>query len=106
MSETDEMFSEEISKEELEFESKAKAERMQAMKKALEAGKPFKDLLLGREKEWKEVKGLISTHVYDILMVGNEIITRDFLAGIKHCVELIDTRIKECDSAFEALGKE
>lgn len=74
------------------------------LEKQLKATKPFKELLLGKDKEWEEAKNEVKAHIYSILMVGNEVVSRDFLAGIKHCIELFDARCEEFDSAFAKLG--
>lgn len=93
-------FTEEATAEDLALE----AENRKRLEKQLKATKPFKELLIGKEAEWSEVKNGIKDHIYSILMVGNEIVSRDFLSGIKHCIELIDERCNEFDDAFTKLG--
>ena len=75
-------------------------------KEDLRKYKPIKDLLKGREKEWDGTKEIVKTWIYENLMVGNEVVTRDFLAGIKFFTEIVDERLRVYDESFYNLGKE
>ena len=88
------------------LEEKARVEKAQAVKSSLEKCKPFKDFITGKEAEWEKVKDLIGLTAYQLPAVGNEIITKDFIAGIRYCTELIDGRVQEFNKAFEEFGKE
>lgn len=89
-----------------EEDKEASLARKKQIKATLEKCKPVKDLLVGRETEWEAVKGIIKDYVYANLMVGHEIVSRDFLAGIKMAIEIIDARATAFDDAFVELGKE
>jgi len=98
--EEQEAFVEEATMEEEAFN----ADMRKRLEDQLKATKCFKELLIGKEKEWEEVKKEVKSHIYTILMVGNEVVSRDFLAGIKHCIELFDARCEEFETAFTKLG--
>ena len=98
--ETQEAFNEEM-QEALE---EANVQKTKMLEKQLKATKCYKELLVGKEKEWEAVKEDVKSHIFSILMVGNEVVSRDFLAGIKHCVELFDARCQEFETAFAELG--
>lgn len=100
--ETDEMFSGSSNKE-LE---RVSTENRKRNKEVLEKTKPFKDFIMGREAEWKTVKDSIGLHMYQLPMAGNEVITKDFIAGCRFFAELIDGFASQFDRAFEDLGKE
>lgn len=103
MSETDEMFEE----EQRRLAEEEAIARKKMIKNTLEKSKPFKDFVFGKEKEWEELKKVLADHVFSILSLDNrELVSRDFLDGIKYVVTLVDSRITEFDSAFEQLGKE
>lgn len=104
--ETDEQFTNEQDAEQAEAEAQARADKARMIKLQLEKGKPFKDLLKDKSKEWELVKSSVKEDIYNLIMVGNDVVTRDFLAGIKHCLDVIETRVKEFDHAFEQLGRE
>jgi len=103
MSETDEMFEDEQRRlaEEEAFAKK------KMIKNTLEKSKAFKDFIVGKEKEWEELKKVLADHVFSILSLDNrELVSREFLDGFKYLVTLIDSRVVEFDTAFEQLGKE
>lgn len=89
-----------------EVQERIKGERTKAVKSSLEKTKPFKDFITGKEAEWEKVKDLIGLTAYQLPAIGNEFITKDFIAGIRYCTELIDGRVQEFNKAFEELGKE
>lgn len=101
-----EMYGEDIEAEENEAEIQRQAEIQKGLKKTLDLCKPYKELVTSNPKSWEDVKEAITKEVYRLIEVGNEYISRDFLAGVKHCQELIDARVEQFDKAFEALGKE
>ena len=98
--ETDEQYTNEIESEQAQAEEQARAEKARLIKVQLEKGKPFKDLFKDKSKEWEAVKASVKEDIYNLIMVGNEVVTRDFLAGIKHCLDVMETRVKEFDHAF------
>ena len=100
--ETEEMFKEEQLKE----AEAVSAENRKRTVSTLEKTKPFKDLITGKEKEWELVKEKVALHMYQLPMAGNEVITKDFLAGCRFFSELVDGFINQFDSAFAELGKE
>ena len=89
-----------------EIQKQMQADRVKAIKSSLEKTKPFKDFITGREAEWEKLKDLIGLTAYQLPAIGNDLITKDFIAGIRYCTELIDGRVQEFNKAFEELGKE
>lgn len=104
--ETDAEFVEQTEQEEKEYAERALFEKTQALKKQLETGKCFKDLILGREALWEAVKKEMMEYTYRHLVLGNDTITKDFLCGIKFFPDVVDARIIEFDQAFVEIGKE
>jgi hypothetical protein len=96
--ETDEMFEQEESSR----EDEAKVERAKAIRTTLKKTKPFKDLLVGKDKEWSKVKEAVALHCYNLPAIGNDIITKDFLAGIRYFQELVDAYVSQFDEAFKS----
>ena len=100
--ETDEMFAE----EQAQAREEETIARKKAIKTTLEKTKVFKDFVMGREKEWADVKDKVALHMYQLPMAGNDVITKDFLAGCRFFAELVDGFALQFDKAFDELGKE
>lgn len=88
-----------------EAEVKANEEFNSKMKETLRELRPFKELILGNEADWKLVKEHIGLYAFNLPMVGNQNITSDFICGIRFCLELIDERCRSFDNAYNQLGK-
>lgn len=90
-------------------EEELREEIAQKDKKRREDLKKYKyiaELIKGREKAWEGTKDIVKDWVYANLMVGHEVVSRDFLAGIKFAIEIIDERYKTFETSFNELGKE
>ena len=86
-------------KSEIEAKDKVRRENLKKFR-------PIADLIKGREKDYEGTKEIIKDWVYENLMVGHEVVSRDFLAGIKFAMEIIDERYKTFETSFNELGKE
>lgn len=96
---------EEFSREVDDAEEAIRVEANNKFREDLKEYKPFKDLLMGKDNEWKAIKDHIGLYAFRLPMVGNETITADFISGIRFCLELIDERYKAFDNAYNQLGK-
>ena len=86
-----------INEEYLKLQDKLRAD--------LKEYKPFKDLLVGKEDEWKAIKTHVGLYAFATPQLGNQAITSDFIYGIRFCLELIESRQKAFDDAYNQLGK-
>ena len=82
------------------------AEKDKKRREDLKKFQPIAELIKGKEKAWEGTKSIIKDWVYTNLMVGHEVVSRDFLAGIKFAIEIIDERYKTFETSFNELGKE
>lgn len=105
--ETDAMFAEDKQEFDAEAEQarlKAEAERVKLEREFLLKNKCFKDLILGREDIWEACKDNIALYAFRLPEVGNDVVTKDVLAGMRFCLEYIDGRRTGWDDIFKKLG--
>lgn len=95
----------EQSEVEREIRAKAKREKREANEKFLNECKCFKDLLLGKEKEFKDCKDYIVHYMFNLMQLGGPI-NADFVAGVRMCLEMLEELPGKWDNTFENLGKE
>lgn len=88
-----------------EVKRKAVLEKRKANEKFLNECKCFKDLLLGKEKEFKECKDYIVNYMFNLIQLGGPI-NADFVAGVRMCLEMLEELPGKWDRTFENLGKE
>lgn len=95
-------------KTEEQIRHEAQVEKDKLHTKTLVENKPFKDLLLGREELWEKCKDVLKSDIYDRIYFSSndEFPTKEFLAGFKFCIELVEHKVVEYDAAFDKLGKE
>lgn len=89
----------------LELRRKASLEKRKANEKFLNECKCFKDLLLGKEKEFAECKDYIIKYMFGLIQLGGPI-NADFVAGVRMCLEMLEELPGKWDRTFENLGKE
>lgn len=94
-----------ISQEAQEAKAKALAEKRKVDEKFLNECKCFKDLLLGKEKEFKECKDYIVHYMFNLMQLGGPI-NADFVSGVRMCLEMLEELPGKWDNTFERLGKE
>lgn len=103
-----EMF-EEANVAENEEVRKAREEGLRAKRKAdekfLSECKCFKDFMMGKEKEFKVCADYIAKYMFRTVQLGG-VVTADFLAGVRMCLEMFEELPGKWDRAFEELGKE
>lgn len=103
-----EMF-EEATTEENEAVARAREEALLAKRKAdekfLRECKCFKDFSMGKEKELKECGDYIAKYMFRCVQLGG-VVTTDFVAGVRMCLEMFEELPGKWDRTFEALGKE
>lgn len=89
--------------------ARAREEALFAKRKAdekfLNECKCFKDFSLGREKELKECADYIAKYMFRCVQLGG-VVTTDFVAGVRMCLEMFEELPGKWDRTFEALGKE
>lgn len=88
-----------------EAKRKAEHEKRKANEKFLNECKCFKDLLLGKEKEFAECKDYIIKYMFNLIQLGGPI-NADFVAGVRMCLEMLEELPGKWDRTFENLGKE
>ena len=88
-----------------EARRKALAEKRKADEKFLTDCRCFKELLMGKDKEWDECKKYIASYMFKMPQLGGHI-TADFMAGIRFTVEMLDELPGKWNKTFEQLGKE
>lgn len=88
-----------------EARAKALIEKRKADEKFLNECKCFKDLLLGKEKEFKDCKDYIVHYMFNLMQLGGPI-NADFVAGVRMCLEMLEELPGKWDNTFSRLGQE
>lgn len=91
------------SEEEQKIREQAEIDRQKGYKLVLKLNKPFKELLMGKEDLWEQCREVLIHDIYNRLYAGETPVSKDFLAGIKWCVEMIPFKVKEYDEAFSGM---
>lgn len=94
-----------VTKEAEETKRKAELEKRKANEKFLNECRCFKDLLLGKEKEFEACKDYIVKYMFNLMQLGGPI-NADFVAGVRMCLEMLEELPGKWDRTFENLGKE
>ena len=80
------------------------AKRIKAEREFLVENRCFKDLIMGREEAWEAVKDNMALYCFRLPEIGNEVISKDLLVGIRFALEMIDARVKQWDETFAKGG--
>ena len=99
------MFSDELEKEAEKARKLAIEEKKQADIKFARECKCFKDLIVGREREFEECKEYLIHYIYRLIQANGQLDT-NFLAGMRLVIEIFEELPGKYDTTVANLGKE